>query len=106
MTDAERRIREKYRGLQGNMPPFGDVITLLMVLDEERQRWLDCAMVDATMEGPRLKGWNRSALDRLWRMDRYPDGIALTSISHPGHTGDASCFCGGDFCGPDKGGDQ
>lgn len=28
------------------------------------------------------------------------DGIALETISHPGHTGDDSCFCGGDFCGP------
>lgn len=34
---------------------------------EERERWLDCAQVDATMEGPKLRGWNRSALDRFWR---------------------------------------
>lgn len=31
---------------------------LLIELDE-------CAQYDATMEGPRFKGWNRSALDRL-----------------------------------------
>lgn len=31
---------------------------LLIELDE-------CAMYDATMEGLRFKGWNRSALDRL-----------------------------------------
>lgn len=34
---------------------------------EERERWLSCAQVDATMEGPKLKGWNRSSLDRMWR---------------------------------------
>lgn len=36
MTDAERlvAIREKYRGLQGDMPPFGDVIFLLRLLAE------------------------------------------------------------------------
>lgn len=35
MTDEEAlaRIREKYRGLQGDMPPFGDVITLLRVIE-------------------------------------------------------------------------
>ena len=36
MTDAERLavLREKYRGLQGDMPPFGDVIFLLRLLDQ------------------------------------------------------------------------
>jgi len=34
------------------------------------EEWLDCAMVDALMEGPALKGWNRSALDRLWHKYR------------------------------------
>lgn len=74
MTAAEKRIREKYRGLRGDMPPFGDVITLLRILDEERARWLDCAMVDALMEGPRLKGWNRSALNRLWEAAHAKEG--------------------------------
>lgn len=40
---------------------------------EERERWLDCAQIDATMEGPKLKGWNRSALDRLWRALATPE---------------------------------
>jgi hypothetical protein len=55
--------------------PLGlDDVQIAMLTEEihaslfaERQRWMDCAMVDATMEGPKLKGWNRSALDRLWR---------------------------------------
>lgn len=34
---------------------------------DERQSWMGCAQVDATMEGPKLRGWNRSALDRRWR---------------------------------------
>ena len=34
---------------------------------EERERWLECALVDACMEGPKLRGWNRSRLDRLWQ---------------------------------------
>lgn len=48
---------------------FGEAITAARVqgVREERERWLDCAQLDATMEGPKLKGWNRSALDRLWR---------------------------------------
>lgn len=38
MTDTlrEAAIREKYRGLQGDMPPFGDVIFLLRQLDALR----------------------------------------------------------------------
>lgn len=35
-TPKEAKIRERYRGLQGDMPPFGDVITLLRILDWER----------------------------------------------------------------------
>lgn len=37
-ADAERlaRIRLTYRGLQGDMPPFGDVLTLLRLLDQAR----------------------------------------------------------------------
>jgi hypothetical protein len=40
---------------------------LRMAYDLLRQQILDCARVDPTMEGPRLKGWSRSALDRLWK---------------------------------------
>ena len=32
----EAEIREIYRGLQGNMPPFGDVLILLRLLDRAR----------------------------------------------------------------------
>jgi len=31
---------------------------------EEIQDWRDCARYDPCMEGPRFKGWDRSALDR------------------------------------------
>lgn len=31
----------------------------------ERAEWMNCASVDTMMSGPALKGWNRSALDRL-----------------------------------------
>lgn len=34
---------------------------------EERDNWMSCARVDALMEGPHLKGWSRSDLDRMWR---------------------------------------
>lgn len=36
-------------------------------VEEERGCWMECALYDATMEGPKFKGWNRSALDRLRR---------------------------------------
>lgn len=46
MTDAEHvaRIRRQYRGLQGDMPPFGDVITLLRVLDAAAMALSACRM--------------------------------------------------------------
>lgn len=34
------------------------------VLRERLTAWEECALYDATMEGPVFKGWNRSALDR------------------------------------------
>jgi len=30
----------------------------------EAEDWRECAKYDALMDGPRFKGWNRSALDR------------------------------------------
>lgn len=41
--------------------------------EAERAEWMSCALVDAMMEGPALKGWNRSALDRLWRRGLTPE---------------------------------
>lgn len=41
--------------------------------EAERAEWMSCALVDAMMEGPALKGWNRSALDRLWRRGLAPE---------------------------------
>ncbi len=39
--------------------------------DAEQMReiaaWRECALYDATMEGPRFKGWDRSAMDRCRR---------------------------------------
>lgn len=34
---------------------------------EEAAAWRECALYDATMEGPAFKGWDRSALDRCRR---------------------------------------
>ena len=31
----------------------------------ERARWMECALYDPLMEGPKFKGWNLSALNRL-----------------------------------------
>jgi hypothetical protein len=41
---------------------------------EAVQALLDCALYDATMEGPAFKGWNRSSLDRLRK--RYEQMVA------------------------------
>ena len=40
MTDESREaeIRQIYRGLQGNMPPFGDILVLLRIIDDLRAR--------------------------------------------------------------------
>ncbi len=53
-----------------------------------------------------LEDWSRRSGGLTVIATPAEDGVALTSMSHPGHTGDASCFCGGDFCGPDEGDDQ
>lgn len=33
-------------------------------LELENDEWRHCASYDAMMDGPRFKGWNKSALDR------------------------------------------
>lgn len=35
---TERQIRNQYRGLGGNEPPFGDVLTLLAIIDNLRNK--------------------------------------------------------------------
>lgn len=39
------------------------------VIDMAREiiAWRECALYDATMQGPKFKGWNRSSLDRCRR---------------------------------------
>jgi len=44
-----------------------DRIVALVKAEKALRDWADCALYDATMEGPKLKGWNRSALDRCLR---------------------------------------
>lgn len=39
---------------------------------EALEQWQECALYDATMEGPKFKGWNRSALDRCLKASRTP----------------------------------
>lgn len=34
-------------------------------LKDLQEKFLDCANYDATMEGPKFKGWNISSLNRL-----------------------------------------
>jgi hypothetical protein len=43
------------------------LIEIDAALAEMREAFLDCCEYDAMMEGPRFKGYNRSALDRLRR---------------------------------------
>ena len=45
---------------------------IFAALSAERSLWLVCALVDPLMEGPRLKGWNRSALNRMWEEAQVP----------------------------------
>ncbi len=49
----------------------------------------ECALYDATMEGPRFKGWNRSALDRLRPKVRgfVADMLALDATTPAGERG-------------------
>ena len=47
-----------------------DVLSLLVLVRQmaaELEEWRECAKYDALMEGPKFKGWDRSALDRLRR---------------------------------------
>jgi hypothetical protein len=41
--------------------------------------FINAAEVDATMEGPRLKGWNRSALNRAWEAVRNRANLGAKS---------------------------
>lgn len=44
-----------------------------MALRAEVTAWRECALYDPTMEGPRFKGWDRSALERCrLNMERQP----------------------------------
>lgn len=50
--------------------PYSLKVHFALALDRFAERRVreairDCAQYDATMEGPKFKGWNRSALDRL-----------------------------------------
>lgn len=38
--------------------------------EEVIEEFFGCAVVNALMEGPRLQGWNRSSLDRMWKKYR------------------------------------
>ena len=41
--------------------------------------WRECALYDATMEGPVFKGWDRSAMDRARR--RFIERARLTGAN-------------------------
>ncbi len=66
------RIGVEVKTLGGNDPwAQGQAFKTVEQLQAEIERlradlrdWAECASVDVTMEGPRLMGWNRSALNR------------------------------------------
>lgn len=43
------------------------LVALIKYKDDEIDAWHECAQYDPLMEGPRFKGWDRSALDRCRR---------------------------------------
>ena len=71
MTPSAEERAKNMRGVQNGLGPF-----VPDVVDEinrayrdgaaaERARWMECALYDPLMEGPKFKGWNLSALNRL-----------------------------------------
>lgn len=56
----------------------------IAALETEISDWRACAMYDPMMEGPRFKGWNRSALDNC-RKD-----YVETWPTHPTTHGDSN----------------
>lgn len=56
--------------MSGPCPMDGNAIDRLAALEQEVRAWRECALYDATMEGPAFKGWDRSALDRCRRTYR------------------------------------
>jgi len=43
---------------------LGDAKAYIEAQAAEIARWRECALYDATMDGPVFKGWDRSALER------------------------------------------
>ena len=64
LKDVIWRIREKFPVDHAELLDLADRIEALTA---EVQAWRECALYDATMEGPVFKGWDRSALERCRR---------------------------------------
>lgn len=46
---------------------MGNLTARAEAAEARLREWQECALYDATMEGPVFKGWDRSALDRCRR---------------------------------------
>jgi hypothetical protein len=50
---------------------------LIQAQAAEIEQWRECALYDATMEGPVFKGWDRSALERCRRAALEARGLEI-----------------------------
>lgn len=60
-NDRLLAMAEFWQGSDRNATPPMDLHSAL----DELMEWRECALYDATMEGPAFKGWDRSRMDRL-----------------------------------------
>lgn len=61
-------------------------------LRAEAEEWRDCAQYDPLMNGPRFKGWNRSALDRCRK--QYIEARVAETVDASDLSPDASVHAG------------
>lgn len=64
-AQVERLFNDGIHTCHDQCPRFGCVQRReIESLRAQVAQWAECALYDATMEGPVFKGWNRSALER------------------------------------------
>jgi hypothetical protein len=90
MTDAERlaQIRQRYFGLQGDMPPFGDVLTLLRLLAARDATIADLERRLAEARADVVRGFANAILHgsdehRAWLLDAAEAYIAGAPMPSP-----------------------
>ena len=64
LDERETELLAQCAGLEWQIAAMTDEVVRLR---EALREWGECAMYDALMEGPKFKGWDRSALDRCRR---------------------------------------